>query len=206
MVDGAVKASIAQRAGLQPQQFDAISQSAAESSPAIASPKARSTVLSTTVITNAAGDELPIIQIEAQAPNAPDAAKLAEAAVSGLRDFLNSKAALQRVPDAKRLQVNGLGAPQARDVVRGPRKLMALVVAIIVFLAGCAAIVMSSTLARAWRAASEEEGAAVTEVPTEQRVHALRTRNGSDDDAAARTAVSQQPAELLREAPSPWRR
>jgi hypothetical protein len=206
MVDGAVKASIAQRAGLQPQQFDAISQSAAESSPAIASPKARSTVLSTTVITNAAGDELPIIQIEAQAPNAPDAAKLAEAAVSGLRDFLNSKAALQRVPDAKRLQVNGLGAPQARDVVRGPRKLMALIVAIIVFLAGCAAIVMSSTLARAWRAASEEEGIAVTEVPTEQRVHALRTRNGSDEDAAARTAVSPQPAEILREAPSPWRR
>jgi capsular polysaccharide biosynthesis protein len=207
MVDGAVKASIAHSAGLQPQQFDAVSASAAESSPAVASPKARSTVLSTTVITNAAGDELPIIQIEAQAPNAPDAAKLAAAAVTGLRDFLNSKAALQRVPDAKRLQVNGLGAPQARDVVRGPRKLMALVVAIIVFLAGCAAIVMSSTLARAWRAASEEEGAAaVPEVAPDTRVRARHARQLDEDPPGARTIVTPPPAELVHEAPSPWRR
>jgi hypothetical protein len=162
MVDGTIKAAIARRAGLAPQQFDAISNSSAESSPAVAPPKARSRVLSTQVVTNTVGDELPIIQIEAQAGDATAAAKLAAAAVAGLRDYLNSKAALQRVPDAKRLRVDGLGAPQARDVTRGPRRLFALIAAIAVFAAGCAAIVGVSSLAGAWREASDEEQARFT--------------------------------------------
>jgi hypothetical protein len=157
MVDGTIKAAIARRAGLTPREFDAISDSSAESSPAVASPQARSRVLRTKVVTNTVGEELPIIQIEAQAGDAAAAAKLAAAAVTGLRDYLNSKAALQRVPDAKRLQVNGLGAPQARDVIRGPRRLFALIAAIAVFAAGCAAIVGVSSLAGAWREASDEE-------------------------------------------------
>ena len=41
MVAGTIKASIARRAGLRPQEFDAISESAAETSPAVATPTAR---------------------------------------------------------------------------------------------------------------------------------------------------------------------
>jgi hypothetical protein len=205
MVDGTVKASIARRAGLQPQQFDAISDSAAETSPAVGLPSARSRVLRTKVVTNVAGNELPIIQIEAQAADASAAAKLAEAAVSGLRDYLNSKAALQRVPDAKRLQVDGLGAPQARNVTRGPRKLFALVAAMFVFLGGCGAIVLFSTLARAWRAASEsEEDIDSPDLAPDPWLHELPGRR--DDDADTRTTVSPAPADMFREAPSPWRR
>jgi len=151
MVDGTIKASIARRAGLGPNQFDAISESATETSPAVAKPTARSRVLMTSVVSNAAGDDLPIIQIEAQAADAAQAAKLAAAAITGLRDYLNSKAAQQRVPDAKRLQVNGLGPPQARDVTRGPRRLFALIAALAVLAAGCAAIVVGSGLVAAWR-------------------------------------------------------
>jgi hypothetical protein len=162
MVDGTIKAAIAHRAGLAPGQFDAISASSAESSPAVSPPRPRGRVLTTQVVTNPAGDELPIIQIEAQAADARAAARLAAAAVSGLRDYLNTKAALQRVPDAKRLQVDGLGAPQARDVTRGPRRLYALIAAIFVFAAGCAAIVGLSALAGAWREASDEEQARFT--------------------------------------------
>jgi hypothetical protein len=159
MVDGTIKAAIARRAGLTPEQFDATSDSSSESSPAVAPPKARSLLLTTQVVTNNAGDELPIIQIEAQAGDGAAAAKLAGAAVTGLRDYLSSKAAVQRVPDAKRLQVDGLGAPQARDVSRGPRRLLALLAAIAVFAAGCAAIVGVSWFAGAWREASGDEQA-----------------------------------------------
>lgn len=151
MIDGPLKAAIARRAGLRPDQFDGISQSAAETSPAVSTPGPRSRVLMTHVVMNAAGDDLPIIQIEAQAADASRAARLAAAAVTGLRDYLNSKAALQRVPDAKRLRVDGLGAPEARDVTRGPRRLFALIAALFVFVAGCAAIVAGSGLVRAWR-------------------------------------------------------
>ena len=201
MVDGTIKATIARRAGLQPQQFDAVSASAAETSPAVGPPSPRSNVLTTSVVTNTAGDELPIIQIEAQAADAGTAARLASAAVIGLRDYLNSKAALQRIPDAKRLQVDGLGAPQARDVLRGPRRLFALVVAIFVFLGGCAAIIAFSTIAKAWRAVSEEDMA--EDVVADLALHALRGR--AEEDRGELTTVLPTPAERLRKAPSPWR-
>src|SRR4051794_34381300 len=152
MVDGTIKDSIARRAGLRPGQFDAVSESAAETSPAVAKPTARARVLMTSVVTNAAGDDLPIIQIQAQAADARQAARLAAAAVSGLRDYLNTKAAQQRVPGAKRLQVTGLGAPQAADVTRGPRRLIALIAVLVVALGGCAAIVVGSRIEAAWRA------------------------------------------------------
>jgi hypothetical protein len=159
MVDGTIKDSIARRAGLRPQQFDAISESAAETSPAVAKPTARSRVLMTSVVTNAAGDDLPIIQIQAQAADGQQAARLAAAAVDGLRDYLNTKAAEQRVPGAKRLQVDGLGPPQASDVTRGPRRLIAVIAVLVVALGGCAAIVAGSRIAAAWRAeqAAEDE-------------------------------------------------
>ena len=119
MVDGTVKAAIAHRAGMRANQLDAISDSAAETTPADPAPRPGTPVLKTTVVTNSSGDQLPIIEIEAQAADAAAAARLAGAAVSGLRDYLNSKAALQRVSNAERLRVDGLGAPQARDVSRG---------------------------------------------------------------------------------------
>src|SRR3954471_22159860 len=165
MVDGTIKDSIARRAHLRPGQFDAISESAAETSPAVAKPTARSRVLMTSVVMNAAGDDLPIIQIQAQAGDAQQAAALASAGVNGLRDFLDTKAAQQRVPGAKRLRVNGLGPPQARDVTRGPRRLFALIAALFVTLAGCAAIVLASRLAAAWR---EEPAERLPDVPVEE--------------------------------------
>jgi hypothetical protein len=186
MVDGTVKAAIGRRAGLQPQQFDAISESAAEGSPADGSPKPRSTVLTTRVVTNTSGEQLPIIEIEAQAPYAPAAARLAQAAVTGLRDYLDTKAALQKIPNAKRLQVTGLGAPQARDVSRGPRKLFVLAAAIFCFLAGCAAIIIISRLASAWQAAEEEDNVAV--VVAARPVRPLGRR--SDEDPRGRVEVS----------------
>jgi hypothetical protein len=184
MVDGPIKASIARRAGVRPEQIDGLSDSAAEDTAAEKSPGRRSDVLMTSVVTNSSGGELPLIGIEAHAANPAAAARLAGAAVSGLRDYLNSKAALQKIPEARRLQVTGLGAPQARDVGRGPRRLFALAAAVFVLAAGCAAIVVFSSLASAWRAAAEDEAAAQHH-PAGQSHRAAR--NGSGDGHGALT-------------------
>jgi hypothetical protein len=209
MVDGTVKSSIARRAGLQPQQFDAVSTSAAETTPADSTPKPRSNVLKTTVVTSTTGDALPIIEIEAQAVDAESAARLAQAAVSGLQDYLNSKAALQRIPEAKRLQVTGLGSPQARDVVRGPRKIFAFALAIFVFLLGCAVIIGLSRLAGAWRAAErEEEGLSLAPAPTIRPLRDGTLRDAplrdeeADDELAAAAPTRRQRSSRSN---SPWR-
>jgi hypothetical protein len=193
MVDGVVKSAIAARAGLRPDELVGVSESAAESSPADSSPKPRANVLTTKVVENTAGDQLPIIEIEAQAANAQAAARLANAAVTGMRDYLDTKAALQQVPDAKRLQVSGLGSPQARDVVRGPRDLFAVAAAVFVFLLGCATILGFSALVRGWRAAAREEFEASAPVSA--------LRNGFDDDHPDLAVVVPPPSERVRQAP-----
>jgi hypothetical protein len=183
MVDGVVKGAIARRAGLPPKDLVGISEAATEPSPVSKPPTRRDFVLTTRVLTNTGGDQLPIIEIEAQAPNRASAAKLASAAIEGLRDYLDTTAASQQVPDADRLQVTGLGAPQAEVSARGPGPAFAIVVMILVFGLGCGLLLLALTVARKWRAASvieleiEEE-----EDPTDD---ALAREDESDDWAAA---------------------
>jgi hypothetical protein len=157
MVDGVVKQAIAQRAGLQPNQLAGVTDAATEPSPVATAKGPRSYILTTKVLTNTGGDQLPIIELDAQAPDRVGAAKLAAAAISGLRDYLDSKAALQQIPNADRLQVTSLGAPQATGEVRGPATVIAIVAVIFVFAIGCAAILGVLALARGWRAASARE-------------------------------------------------
>jgi hypothetical protein len=158
MVDGDVEALIARTAGLNPNDLVGIVTSAQAQGP-VAKPKdPRAPVLTTRVLTDNDGLELPLIQIEAQAANAAAAAKLASAAVSGLRDYLDSKAAAQRIPDAQRLQVTGLGVMQARTAARGPKDIFALAAVLFVFGFGCASILGVKALVRAWRAAVASEG------------------------------------------------
>jgi hypothetical protein len=156
MAEGVVKSAIAERAGIPPDELHGISQSTGPGAEAAAeAPPAGAHVLVTRVVGTPGGDQLPIIQIEAQAPDATRAAKLAEAAVSGLTDYLDSKAADERVADADRLRVSGLGPPQARQVVRGPRGLFAFVAVIFVFAVGCGALLIGLAVVRGWRIASE---------------------------------------------------
>jgi hypothetical protein len=160
MTEGEVKAEIASRAGLPPRTLIAATESDAEPGlPPAARPvdPTKLHLLTTRLVINPSGDPLPIIEIAAQAPDAAKAARLAGAAVAGLRAYLDSKAAGDEVSDARRLSVTGLGAPQATTEVRGPRRLLTLAAALFVFLAGCAAIVAFTAVQRHWRAASRED-------------------------------------------------
>jgi hypothetical protein len=156
MVEGEIKALIAERAGLRPDQLEGVSETS--SSPVFEStPDPRGHVLTTNVIAGADGERLPIIEIEAQAPDAQKAANLAIAAVDGLRGYLDTKAASEQVRNADRLRLSALGAPLARDVVRGPRLAMAVGIGLFVFIVGCAAILGLFALIDAWREAERDK-------------------------------------------------
>jgi hypothetical protein len=163
MTQGVVKETIAKRAGLRPNQLVAGVESGGVLPPDLANarvdPKAHS--LTTRLVLNPDGLPLPMFELESQGPDPAAAGRLATAAVEGLGTYLDSKAAAEQVPDARRLQVTGTGAPQVWRDTRGPRRLVALGAALFVFLGGCALIVLCSRLARGWRAAAErEEGVA----------------------------------------------
>lgn len=161
MAEGVVKDAIAKRAGLKPDDLQGVAQTTTSSgSGAAATPKsfgAEDHVLTTRVIMTVEGDQLPIIDIETQAPTTAEAAKLANASVEGLKDFLNSKAATEQVPEAQRLRFSSLGPAQAGELRRGPGVPIAIIATLFVFFGGCAVMLVVLALARGWRAVEEEE-------------------------------------------------
>lgn len=157
MVDGGVKAEIAELAGIKPSQLSGMSNSAIVPSPAPFSTGRNAYVITTQVPNDGVGDELPIIQVQIQAPTRVSASKLATATITGLRDYLSSKAALQRIPDAQRLQVSSLGVPQVATGLRGPSDALVVVAVVLVFVLGCGGILIVLSVIRGWRAAATRE-------------------------------------------------
>lgn len=196
MVNGPIKTVIAQRVGLQPDQVYGIAESA-QSPTTSPTPPARGFVITTTVpqstdLSNPGGNQLPIIDIATQAPNAASAVRLANAAVAGLQQYLDSQATAQQIPVSRRIRVTSLGAAQGVESVRGPRSLVAFGIAIVTFVAGCAVILLIPRLKRDWRDASIRE--AVHEID-----HGLDLmRDGVDDVPDLRPDVLDLP---LRAAP-----
>jgi hypothetical protein len=164
MTQGGVKASIAKNAGLQPSKLSTISASAAGPQTSVPDSVARDPgagILITNTLTNAAGNQLPVISIEAKAADANAAARLANAASSGLLGYLSSTAAAERIPQQARLRVTSMGAAEAQEETRGPSPILAVFVGFLVFGAFAGAILGFSALARAYRqldALEQEEG------------------------------------------------
>jgi capsular polysaccharide biosynthesis protein len=175
MVEGEVKAAIARRAGLRPSRLRAATGSgggepdkgAEEESTTEAPLGPKSYALKTNVVTSSDLVDLPIIQVQTQAPDAKRAMELANAAVAGLSDHLDSKAADEQVDDRRRLRVRGFGGGQASEVKRGPGGMVAVGAGIFVFLMGCAAILIVSALTRGWRVAAASEQANFHELSPE---------------------------------------
>lgn len=156
MAEGDMKSAIAQRAGIARDDLVGIAESADAPPGSTAVPR-DAYALTTRVLESAPGAHLPIIEIETQAPDADGAGRLAEAAVEGLRAFLDSKAATEQVPDAERLRVSGLGTAQASDVSRGDRRYLAVAATLLLLLGGCAVIVLVGSFVRGWRLAAQWE-------------------------------------------------
>jgi hypothetical protein len=99
----------------------------------------------------------PIIAVSTQAPDAKEAARLANEAVAALKAHLQAIAGMDRVPDVRRVVVTQLGAAQSATETRGPSRTLALLVAVVVLGLGCACIVGTAWLVGGWRRAEEME-------------------------------------------------
>jgi hypothetical protein len=174
MTEGEIKTIIAGDAGLNPSELHAGVESAgvlpADLSAAAGNQGAY--LLTARPATDPDNDPLPIVEIEAQAPDSAAAARLADAAVAGLHGYLASKATNENVPDARRLRVTGLGAPQVRQDIRGPKRVVAVGVAVFVFLCGCLGIFVLSMLAPGWRLSTLAPGWLLKVVPGRGRLDA----------------------------------
>jgi hypothetical protein len=214
MVEGEAKDAIARRAGLKPKKLKAVSASATTVDESSSEPQPVSTafpddpdvhMIRTRVITNPDGEQLPIIETDVQAPNAASATKLANATVTGLTDYLDKRAAADEdVDERRRLRVSGLGSAQATVAARGPGRAVAVAAAIVIFLAGCAIILLVSALARSWRAAEvSEQAETIDSVPDDtpsedfafddlsldlEPVRLAPRRSERDDEARAESA------------------
>jgi hypothetical protein len=175
MVEGEVKKAIARRAGLQPRQ---ISATAKTSDGATEESGSKDYSLTTSVLTNSDMIELPIIKVDARAPSPELAANLANAAAGGLSEYLDSKAAAERVAAAERLRVKTFGAAQGAVASRGPGRLLAPFAAIFVFLAGCTLILVCSALARAWRRETVAEHGEIDDFGSSPREATLTALSG----------------------------
>lgn len=165
MVEGSIKADIAQRAGLKPNQLVGVSSAVTVPSASTAGASSVSVpsgpnvyALTTQILSDNAGSTtLPLIEIDAYAPDRDKAVRLASAAVAGLQSFVSSKAANDRIPDADRLSILSLGVSQATTQTNGPSPLMGIVVALGVLLLGCVSILWVLGLVRGWHGTPEHE-------------------------------------------------
>jgi hypothetical protein len=114
----------------------------------------------TAVIDIVVHNTMPIMSMTAQARDEALARRLADAAVGELRGHLASVANDATVPEARRLGVAPLGETSSATIVKGPRRMLALVA--FLFFAGvwCTAIAVGPRLARTWRETARLEAAA----------------------------------------------
>jgi hypothetical protein len=160
MAEGALKAEIARRAGLPPNRLVTIAPATSDAVPATKPAAARgpkANVLTLNTLTNDSGEQLPIIDVLAQAPDPRRAVVLANAAVSGLTDYLSSTASVDKVAARHQVRVRALGTAQGRTETRGPSGTIAFLVALFVFGMLCGLLLLAAAVARSWRAAASDE-------------------------------------------------
>jgi hypothetical protein len=108
-----------------------------------------------------ANPTVPLLNIDAQAPTAESARRLANAAVAGLGDFLRRVAASEKTPKAMQVDLRQLGTAQGRVINGGIQLQVMIVVFTLVFALSCGAAMLIARVRRGWRLAGDRP--AVTE-------------------------------------------
>lgn len=95
---------------------------------------------------------VPIVDIYAEAPDPEAAARLADAAVTGLQDYLAEVAAQERTAPEERVELRQLGPPRGGAVNDGVGLAWAALTFVLAFAAAGGALVLWARLRRDWRA------------------------------------------------------
>jgi hypothetical protein len=98
-----------------------------------------------------AQEDLPIVAIRSQAPTAQEAIKLADAAVTGLNNYLRSAEAQQEIPEKRLVQIVPLGKAKGGMVNEGVNRVVAGMVFLAVFGLGCGLILVAVNVAAGMR-------------------------------------------------------
>jgi hypothetical protein len=86
--------------------------------------------------------DLPLVTVVSRAPTPALAARLADAAVSGLSEYVADLASRQDVKPERRVVIRGLGPAQAQPVTSGPGKATSALAALAVLILGLLALVL----------------------------------------------------------------
>jgi hypothetical protein len=95
--------------------------------------------------------DLPIISVFAQAPTQKEAARLATAAPSALREYIDQLQARQQTPPARQVEIRRLGDATGGVVNEGANIQIATLVFLAVMVGWCMLLIPAQTLARGWR-------------------------------------------------------
>ena len=171
MTQGSIVREITHSVGIDPGRFDAVSLSLSQlsgggsgSAQAPVAPPSDSVIsgpgsgiMTTQALTDANGNNLPIISIQALAWTPEVAARVVSTAVSSIDSYVNSTVAAEKIPGSRQLRLEPLGPPQASYQPSGPSPLEAGAVAIVIFVIVCLGILIASATARGWRRAAALE-------------------------------------------------
>jgi len=98
---------------------------------------------------------VPILRVIAQAPTARKAQTLADAAISGLKEYLDAVARAEATPMQDRVRLEPLGRAQGAEVNGGVRLQASAVTFFVVFGLSAAAAVFLARVRRGWRELDE---------------------------------------------------
>lgn len=101
---------------------------------------------------------VPVIDVYAEAPSDEAAARLANGAVSGTRDYLRVLGAAQGIRSDQQVRLQQLGAAKGGPVNAGADFKIALLSFVIVFALSCAAALFLSRTRRGWRTEPVQAG------------------------------------------------
>jgi hypothetical protein len=153
LVTRPLRDEIAAEAGVRPDQL--ITELSSTTEPGAPPPEASEVTLRpddprANILRLQTSDTVPIVTVNAQAPDKATAARLAAATVSQLERYLESVAAANRVPDVRQLVMRRLGEPTAVTARRGPARSNGVMIFIVLFGLWCGGVLAVSAVSRAW--------------------------------------------------------
>ena len=134
-------------------------------------------------------ETLPILTMRVQAPAPETAELLATSAVKELREYLKSVASADKVPDARQLVIEPLGPATSAPVVKGPRRLFAILAGLFVIVLWCLATVFIPRFARTWRDAARAEAEEADAEKQKDTTPATRRRRQTTKASASKAAT-----------------